>query len=219
MKLLVVSPHPDDETLGAGGTVLKYKSQGHQIYWLNFTDMSKEVGFTDEQMAKRKTEIEEVCKLYNFDGFYNLELNTTLLDTYRKTDLIQRISKIIQTIEPNIVILPYYQDVHSDHKIVFDIVFSCTKVFRYPYIKKILMMEILSETDFSIYNEGFLPNYFVDVSDFFEKKIEIMEIYKSELGESPFPRSIENIKALGRFRGASAGSLFAEAFILLKGIE
>ena len=43
-----------------------------------------------------------------------------------------------------------------------------------------------------------------------------MKIYDSEIGEHPFPRSIENIKALAHFRGASSGYEFAEAFQLLK---
>ena len=44
MKILVVSLHPDDETLGAGGTLLKMKKSGHQIFWLNVTDMREEDG-------------------------------------------------------------------------------------------------------------------------------------------------------------------------------
>ena len=43
-----------------------------------------------------------------------------------------------------------------------------------------------------------------------------MQIYSSELGEPPFPRSIQNLKALSSLRGSSAGVLYAEAFYLLK---
>ena len=46
-----------------------------------------------------------------------------------------------------------------------------------------------------------------------------MSIYKSELGEHPFPRSIENINALATYRGASVGVKFAEAFQLIKYID
>ncbi|MCI8314828.1 MAG: PIG-L family deacetylase [Lachnospiraceae bacterium] len=38
MKIMVISPHPDDETLGAGGSLLKLKHLGNKIYWLNITD-------------------------------------------------------------------------------------------------------------------------------------------------------------------------------------
>ncbi len=218
MKLLVVSAHPDDETLGAGGTILRYKDQGHQVYWLNFTDMSKEL-YSDKVMEKRTREIEEVKNSYKFDGFYNLEYKTTQLDQYNKSEIISNVSNIIQKMEPDIIILPFDNDVHSDHKIVFETTYACTKTFRYPSIKRILMMEILSETDFSPYNHGFVPNYFIDISHFIDKKIKIANIYDSEIKKPPFPRSIENIRALATYRGSTAGYLYAESFILLKGIE
>lgn len=50
MRILVISPHADDETLGAGGTLLKYKNQGHNIFWLNVTDMKEEYGYTKERV-------------------------------------------------------------------------------------------------------------------------------------------------------------------------
>lgn len=39
MKIMIISPHPDDETLGAGGSILKFKDLGYEIYWLNITDV------------------------------------------------------------------------------------------------------------------------------------------------------------------------------------
>ena len=79
-------------------------------------------------------------------------------------------------------------------------------------------MEILSETDFSpsLKEDMFCPNVFIDVSSFLEKKIEIMSLYKGELGKHPFPRSKDNIKALALTRGATAGCSYAESFMLIK---
>jgi hypothetical protein len=98
---------------------------------------------------------------------------------------------------------------------------ACTKSFRYPFIKRVLMYECLSETEFApaLPEKAFIPNYFVDISDFIDKKLEIMEIYESEIDEHPFPRSLNNIKALAHFRGASVGVNYAEAFQLLKFID
>lgn len=68
-KLLVLSPHPDDETLGAGGTLLKYKAAGHGIFCLNFTDMKPEYGFSAQEVARRQGEIAEAGRLLGWDGF------------------------------------------------------------------------------------------------------------------------------------------------------
>ena len=82
------------------------------------------------------------------------------------------------------------------------------------------MMETLSETEFSLStkDDSFIPNVFVDISDYMDKKIEIMKIYKGEMGMHPFPRSERNIKALATYRGATSGCEYAESFMLLKEI-
>lgn len=215
-KILVVSVHPDDETLGCGGTLLKYKDNGHEIHWLICTTIDK----TDNYFETREKEIDEVSRMYNFDSVNNLRLKTTLLDEYKMSDLINRISEVFNEIKPNIVYLPFNSDVHSDHRKIFEASYSCTKSFRNPYLKKIYMMETLSETEFapSLKENSFMPNVFCDITDYINKKIEIMKIYKSELSDHPFPRSIKNIQSLAMFRGASSGCEYAESFILLKEI-
>jgi LmbE family N-acetylglucosaminyl deacetylase len=64
-----------------------------------------------------------------------------------------------------------------------------------------------------------MPNYYIDITDHLDKKLEIMKIFESEIGEHPFPRSLDNITALAHFRGASVGVKYAEAFQLIKYID
>jgi LmbE family N-acetylglucosaminyl deacetylase len=101
---------------------------------------------------------------------------------------------------------------------VYDATMACTKWFRYPSVEKVLVYETLSETDFMMNTDanGFRPNVFVNISDFLEKKIEIMKIYGSELSPHPFPRSENAIRALATLRGAASGVKAAEAFMLVK---
>lgn len=82
------------------------------------------------------------------------------------------------------------------------------------------MMETLSETEFapSTKEDSFIPNVFIDISDFMDQKINIMKIFSSEIAEHPFPRSERNIRALGTLRGATAGCEYAESYMLLKEI-
>ena len=80
-------------------------------------------------------------------------------------------------------------------------------------------MEILSETDYAVSDKGFVPNYYVDISPYIEKKIEIMKEYKSEIKASPFPRNVEAVRGLAKYRAAGCNVEYAEAFWLLKEIE
>ena len=215
-KVLVVAVHPDDETLGCGGTLLKHKANEDEIHWLICTTIDE----NNDYYGKREKEIEKVSKLYNFDSIHNLRLKTMQVDEYSISELISKVSKIINEIKPNIIYLPFKGDVHSDHRKIFEASYSCTKSFRYPFIKKIYMMETLSETEFSpsTKEDSFIPNVFVDISEFFERKIEIMKIFESEIFEHPFPRSEKNLEALSTLRGATCGCNYAESFVLLKEI-
>ena len=215
-KVLVVAVHPDDETLGCGGTLLKHKFNGDEIHWLIATEMKDSEG-----VKQRDNEIDKVGIFYDFDSVNRLGLSTTKVDEYSVNDLITKISFVINKVKPNIIYLPFKSDVHSDHKYIFDAAYSSTKSFRYPFIKKIYMMETLSETEFSVSTkeDRFVPNVFVDVSEHINKKIELMNIYKSEIGKHPFPRSERNIIALATYRGATANCNYAESFMLIKEIK
>lgn len=215
-KVLVVAVHPDDETLGCGGTLLKHKENGDEIHWIICTTIDK----SNSYYAIREEEIREVSDAYNFDSVHNLRLKTMQVDEYKMSDLIAKISKVINEIKPNIIYLPFKGDVHSDHRKIFEASYSCTKSFRYPFIKKIYMIETLSETEFapSTKEDSFIPNVFVDITQFMEKKNKIMNIFESEVGEHPFPRSIRNLNALATLRGATCGCNYAESFVLLKEI-
>lgn len=216
MNVLVISPHPDDETLGAGGTLLKLKSNGHKIYWLNVTNMKTEYGYTAERVRERNEEINKVNRAYSFDGFWNLEMEPAGMDKYETGRLISQFKQIFEKVRPELLFLPYQYDVHSDHRVIFNTVYSCTKAFRAPYLKTVLSMEILSETDQAQKEKGFIPNVFVDISPFIDKKIEIMKMYKSEIDAAPFPRNENAISGLAAYRGATAYYEYSEAFCLIK---
>ncbi len=220
-KVLAIAVHPDDETLGCGGTLLKHKSNGDEIHWLIATAIKESEGFQKETIQQREQEIDKVEALYEFDSVHKMGLSTMRVDEYSMTELVTGISEVMSTVQPNIIYLPFKGDVHSDHRHIFNAAYSCTKSFRYSFINRIYMIETLSETEFapSTKEDSFIPNVFVDITEFLDKKLEIMRVFNSELGEHPFPRSERNLKALATLRGATAGCEYSESFMLLKEIK
>jgi len=219
-KIVIFSAHPDDETLGCGGTILKHKDNKDEIYWIIITNINDKNVWGSEKIISRQKEIEEVSKKYNFTKIFKLNHETTKLDKIPIGKLTKKIYEIISEIQPNVIYLNNRSDIHSDHRVSFDAILSATKTFKHPYISRMLMYETISETEFSaaIQENAFVPNYFVDVTDYIDKKIDIMKIYNSEIKEHPFPRSEKNIRALATFRGAQCGVEYAEAFMILKDI-
>ncbi len=218
-NVLFISVHPDDETLGCGGTILKHKAHGDTINWLNITDMDNNhpFGFSPEIVEKVQKIIGKVVNSYEFNNFINLKFYERIIDTISLSELISKISEAINKIKPDILYIPNRSDVQSDHRISFQAIYPCTKNFRYPFIKSILMYETLSETEFSpaLVENAFIPNTFVDITDYIEKKIEIMKLYDTEIMPDPLPRSVHAIKGLAAFRGSRIGVRFAEAFMCI----
>mgnify|MGYP001174796776 FL=1 len=214
-KILVISPHPDDETLGCGGTLLKHRSKGDQINCLLITSPNK----YHKLFKKYQNIFKKINQAYKFKNFLNLNLEATKLDTVKNKLLIDMIAKCIIKIKPNILYIPCPYDAHEDHKKIYNAMIPFTKSFRYPYIKEILIYETLSETNFDVMEKkSFKPNHWIDISKFINKKIKIMRIYKSELKNHPFPRSKDSIISLAKLRGSFSNCKYAESFNLIKKI-
>jgi len=217
---MIVAPHPDDEVLGAGGTLLRRKSEGNQIGWLIMTQMGGDESYSVEDKRRRNLEIEEVKHFFNFDFIEQLDFETKKLCEIPTSILVKNVSRSLSEFAPDELLIPHYSDVHSDHKITFNVIASCTKWFRNSHVRRVLSYETLSETGFGLGREAsFNPNYFVDITTFLDSKVKAMEIYSSEIEEFPFPRSGEAIESLAKYRGASAGVKAAEAFELLRDIS
>lgn len=219
-NVVVFAPHPDDETLGCGATLLKHLAKGDQVSWVIVTRMTEQMGFDADRQAKRQDEIKQVAEAYSFHQVFELGFPVAELDQVGMKDLVGACSDVIRQTQANVLYLPYRGDAHSDHAYVYDAVAACTKNFRYPSVRSVRVYETLSETGFGLNTQdtGFHPNLWVDVSDHLEQKIVIMGCYASELAEHPFPRSEKSIRALAALRGAQINQIAAEAFMSVKEI-
>jgi LmbE family N-acetylglucosaminyl deacetylase len=218
VNILVVSPHPDDEILGCGGTLQRLRDEGHSLYWVIFTEMTAE--YSNQQKVARKVEIEKICSELGFMSKYELGFSASGLDQSAFSDLVSSFFAVIKEVEPEKVFCPYIFDVHSDHSNVVRAVQAATKSFRSPSIKSILMYETISETNFAFFEpEQFRPNLFVDISDYLDTKVGLAEVYQGEMGAHPFPRSDRAIRALATLRGSQCGVDAAEGFQIVYSFE
>ena len=220
-RVVIIAPHPDDESLGCGGTLLRHQAEGAELSWIIMTEMKESCGFPAANVKRRAEEIEAVGRAYAFARVEQLRYPAASLDTIPLAELVGRLAQIFSSVNPTIVYLPFGGDVHSDHRISFEVAVSCCKSFRSPTIRRVLAYETLSETDFGLdpKGRGFQPNVFVDITKFLEEKIKILGNYHSELASFPFPRSEKAIRSLAACRGVVAKVEAAEAFMLLREIR
>ncbi len=207
MNVLIISVHPDDETLGCGGVILKLKDKGHLVNCMFITDGN----------IQQSSAIEKVNDIFGFKAAYRMRLPAAEIDKIKLNYIIGTLSEFIIKSNAEIIFVPNRSDVHSDHRLSFQAIYSCTKNFRYPFIKRVFMYETLSETEFApaLAENAFIPNTFVDITDYIDTKIEIMKLYETEIMPDPLPRSAHAIKGLAAFRGSRIGVQYAEAFMCI----
>jgi N-acetylglucosamine malate deacetylase 1 len=219
MRVLVIAPHPDDETLGCGGTVLKHIAAGDSVSWVIVTK-AYEPRWPAEDIERREQQIENVSKAYGFANKFRLTFPAARLDTVPLEELMAKFSEIVAEVKPDWIYTVHEGDVHSDHRAVFEATTSAVKSFnsRNKGVSRLLSYETISSTDAAPPRPTtvFLPNVYCDITPFIERKLQIMSLYEGEVHPYPMPRALESIRALARFRGATIATEYAEAFMLLR---
>lgn len=220
-RCAVIAPHPDDETLGCGGTLSRLAREGVQVHWILMTRMTPEGGFTPGRIRARATEIAAVSRLLGFARVHQLDFPAATLDGRPRAELVGALSRVLRLIRPETIFVPHPADAHTDHRATFESALAASKVFRAPSVNSILAYETPSETDFAPagLSAHFSPNVFFDISRRLTDKQKAFRLYAGEGGRHPFPRSTRGIEALATLRGAAAGCEYAEAFQLVKEIR
>jgi len=218
-RTLVVAPHPDDETLGAGGTIARLAKAGHQVTVAVVTT-GQPPDYSASDVARVRQEAEQAHAILGVKQTLWLDLPAArLVETPRRALNAALQSAIAQT-EPTTMLLPFVGDVHIDHQLTFEAGMVAARPHQAAYPATILAYETLSETNWNApyLTPGFIPNVFIDITDTLDLKLAAMRTYGSQLRASPHERSIEALKALATLRGATVHRPAAEAFVLVRDV-
>lgn len=218
MKVLVVSPHPDDEVLGVGGTIARLASEGNDVT-VTIVTKGWEPLFADSQVEQVRAEAHEANEVLGVKSLRFMDLPVTKLNAIHKHELNKEFEQLINDERPELIFLPFCGDRHEDHRQVFD---ACTVALRpvvsRKYVKRILCYETVSETHWSTaYVEScFEPQLWIEMSNHLSTKLEAMRRYRSQLRQEPDARSLEAISSLAKWRGSMVGMLAAECFVVVR---
>ena len=219
-RVMVVAPHPDDETLGVGGTIAKYSTQGADIFVLIVSGHLPPL-YSRKDYDKTVHEAQSAFKLLGVSQSEFLEIPATMINSKPLHKVNGRISKIINDFKPHIVFCPY-PDRHIDHRLIFDSVMVATRPVGIGRDIEILAAyETLSETHWNAphIEPNFTPNWVVDITEQIDNKLDALSCYKSQISDFPGPRSIEAVEALAKFRGTQAGFGYGEGFHVIRMIS
>jgi LmbE family N-acetylglucosaminyl deacetylase len=225
-KVLIIAAHPDDDILGCGGLMSKYKGQidfkvifiaeGSSCRYnkdqINTADVFKAI-------QERNNFAVRSLKSIGVTNYCFYDLPCGRLDQVDIIDINKIIEKEIQSFKPDTVFTHSFDDANNDHIIVHRATQMATRPGSSSFVAKVYAYEVLSSSEWR-FTKTFSPNYFESLSkgDLLNKWSALME-YESEIKEFPYPRSKEGIYTLGKYRGMQSANNFAEAFMLIRHIK
>lgn len=220
MNVLIIAPHPDDEVLGCGGTIAKHITLGDIVYVAIVTKGCEPI-FPSNQVEQVRSECLKADAFLGVKKTIFMDFPAAMLEKVPRFEFNGAFIKLLQDLKPDIVYLPHRGDMQLDHKMVVDAAMVALRPKYEHVVKKIYAYETLSETGWDVPNttNEFIANSYNDISDYLDRKIEAMKVFKSQLAEYPNARSIESIRALAMYRGSSIGFKAAEAFSVIREVQ
>ena len=216
-RTLVMAPHPDDEVLGAGGTIARLAAEGEEVFVAVVT-AGNPPAFAASMVAKVREEALSAHRLLGVKETFWLGQPAAALFETPHSKLNAAIFDIVSKVSPTTLIVPFVGDIHMDHQLTFISSLVAARPHQTPFPKIILAYETLSETNWNApyITPSFVPNVFIDIEDYISKKLDAMRLFSSQLRESPHERSIEALNALAVLRGATVSCHAAEAFVMVR---
>lgn len=199
MRVLVIGAHPDDEVLGAGGTIARLAAEGHEVNALLLCESSSpRYGNKMIPVLKEKALLSaEILGMKEvlFHDFSNVQTNSIPMKEMNKA-----VSEALEHFKPGWVMTHHRADVHVDHQMVFKATIESCRSFGGSFIEQLLCYEVPSSTEWAppFPDTAFLPNVFYDISSTIGQKTKALSVYKSELKPYPHPRSLKAIYTYAR---------------------
>lgn len=205
MKIAVFAAHPDDETLGCGGTIARLAKEGHEIT------------VCISAIRHLEKECRQVCDMLGVKTLLFKQFPDQMFETeYRHIQIT--IEAALKDIQPDVVYTHHPGDLNLDHQIIAKTVLTACRPKPGCSVKDIYQFEVPSSTDWS-FGYTFQPNVFVDVTNTFILKCDAMEVYQGEVHPYPHPRSRKSLFAIGERWGSMVGLGMAEAFQLVRSLR
>ena len=216
-NIIVVAPHADDEILGCGGVIAKHVNDGNNVYVIIATNGNNGAPelFSMDQVEATKKEAVLSHKLLGIKETIFLDFPAPALNSYPQYKIALAFKSVFDKYKPKTIYIPHPGDLHLDHAAVYRASLVAARPIGDYSIDLILCYETLSETEWTPGSDrSFVPNYFVDISEYIDLKLLAMQQYKSQLRDYPSSRSLKALEALSMLRGSTIEHDNAEAFFV-----
>ena len=207
----------DDETLGAGGTIMKHLERGDAVTVCVACKRAYDHRFDPILVEEEKQSAKAAARVLGVRDLRFLDLEDERLDE-KLLNLLIPLEACVREVSPSVIYTHHRGDTHQDHRAVFHATMIAARTFAPHRVTRLLSYEVPSSTEQAppFPETVFQPNHYVDISPFLRSKLEAMKAYRRELREFPHPRSLKGIEVLAQKRGMDSGCPAAEAFMIVR---
>jgi LmbE family N-acetylglucosaminyl deacetylase len=200
--------HADDETLGCGGTICKLTNWNVEVVIVaDGVVRMRGIEQDNREHAAR------ACERLGVGPPRFLGFPDQRFDTIPMADLANAVAAL--GLEPDLILTHVETDLNRDHRLVCEVAKIIGRPRRKPV--SILGCEIPSTTFWN--GVPFVANYYVDISDTIDAKMDAFAFYEHEIESYPHPWSKEGLRLLAEYHGMQSGVRFAEAFSVIRGYD
>ena len=212
-RILVISPHADDEILGCGGYLASQRDEGSEIHIVYAT-----IGIKGDPVkeAGRIIEAQEVCKRLHASHQILIDNCDGELDMVPTRFFVSQYDSIFDSFKPDELFINY-PSWHQDHKKIYDSAMASLRLRQGFMPRFVALYEYPFILNQNIIISGGL--WYHDISDSLDEKIELFNIYKTQIKPAPSPLNPAGIRQLAMVRGTECSLKFAELFYLQKMIR
>ena len=224
-RILLIAAHPDDEVLGAGGTIAKMSADGMECHLLIVTDGSSSQYRGSDNLSKivaaKEKETYKCAEILGIKSIHYGGLPDMKLDTIPHVVINQAIESVINELRPNVVFTHFWGDVNLDHQNVYKSTLVAVRPVLGQVVKELYCYRVPSSTEWTPNKENtmFMPNYFVDIHNYAEQKYKAFACYATELRQYPHPRSVQYLRETDKAAGLRVGLPAAEEFVMLRKVD
>jgi N-acetylglucosamine malate deacetylase 1 len=225
-KIAIIAAHPDDEILGCGGTIARHVKAGDEVHILILAegitsrDKKRDPGNRTDELGKLKQTARDANKVLGVTSLEFGDFPDNRMDSVDRLDVIKVVEEFIIKNGPEVIYTHHSSDINIDHRCVNDAVVVASRPSPESSVRLLMFFETASSTEWQVADRGanFIPNWWVDISETLELKMQALDIYQSEMRPWPHARSNEALKHLAHWRGVTVGCNAAEAFVLGRNI-
>ena len=225
-SVLVVAAHPDDESLGCGGTIARLAQKGHDVYVAVLGE-----GITSRYEHPEDADVSQVASLHECSrrvaeilGARDIFLHAlpdNRFDSVPLLDVIKIVEKLVERLCPDVIYTHHGGDLNIDHQITHRAVLTAARPLETCTVKDIYSFEVPSSTEWAFhqFEPAFHPNVVEDITGTMEVKLQAVQLYESEVRSFPNPRSAQALRAIAHRWGSVSGCEAAEAFELIRSVR